>query len=103
MNAQHRVALGGFFVALVVLYDELVVVLSPREDVVPMGQIVSDHGQSIAPRLHYRLHVVQRILVVLFQVFVDLVGLLQLNYKLRRLQIRQVDVADDVGQTSPLF
>jgi hypothetical protein len=102
VDPQHRVGVGSVSDALVMVDYDLVVVLSPGEDVVPVGQIVGYHWQTVAPRFHDGLHVVKRILVTLEQSLVDLVGLLQFHDLLGRLQVRQVDVADDVGQTSPL-
>lgn len=84
---------------LQLLHDVLVVVLAPREYVLPVGQVVGDDGQPVAPRLDDRLDVVQR---RLRQALVDLERLLQLHDLLRGLQERQVDVADDVRQAAPL-
>ena len=40
----------------------LVVVLTPGEDLGPMGKVVGDDGQPVPPRLDDSLHVVQRVL-----------------------------------------
>lgn len=51
---------GVLRLRVVVRRYELVVVLAPREDGTPVRKRVRNHGQSVAPRLHYGLHVVQR-------------------------------------------
>jgi hypothetical protein len=36
-----------------------VVVLSPREDVTPVAQVICYHGEAVSPRLYGGLHVMQ--------------------------------------------
>ena len=42
------------------LDDEFVMMLSPREDVVPMAERIGDERKSISPRLYDGLHIVER-------------------------------------------
>lgn len=60
MHTEHAMVGGVVGLRVVVRRDELVVVLAPREDGAPVRQRVRHHGQPVAPRLHYGLHVVQR-------------------------------------------
>ena len=46
-------------VRVVVVDDELVVVLTPREHVAPVRLVVRDHRQPVAPRFDDGAHVVQ--------------------------------------------
>lgn len=60
MHAEHTMVGGVLCLRVVVRGYELVVVLPPSEDGAPVGERVGHHRQPVAPRLHYRLHVVQR-------------------------------------------
>ena len=56
VHAQHAVVAGGVLrLVVVVAGDELVVVLAPREDLGPVGQVVRDDRQSVTPCLHNSL------------------------------------------------
>lgn len=83
---------------LELLDDVLVVVLAPREYVLPVRQIVGDDGQAVAPCFDDSLDVMQR---RLGQTLVDLERLLQLHDLLGGLQEWQVNVTDDVRQAAP--
>ena len=43
---------------VVVIDDELIVMLSPGEDVAPVRLIIRDHWESVAPSFHDGSHVV---------------------------------------------
>ena len=62
--------------------DELVVVLSPCEDLRPVTQVVADDGKAIAPGLDNGLHVVVGVLVAMRKAFVNLGSFLN-NVKYR--------------------
>lgn len=78
--SQHAVVGGACITLLVVVAgDELVVVLPPRENVTPVAQLVRHNRQSVAPRLHDGLHVVQGGGPAVQKTLVDLGSLLQLH------------------------
>lgn len=72
----------------------LVVVLAPHEDAAPVGEVVGDDGQPVAPGLHHRLHVVQAGVaaqVGRLQAQVDLSRLLEFDDLLCRLPESEED------------
>lgn len=59
MYAEHAMIGRVFRLRVVVRRYELVVMLSPCEDRSPVGERIRHYGQSVAPRFHYGLHIVQ--------------------------------------------
>ena len=84
MDSQHTVCLAGLVTLLqrfVVAGNELVVLLSPGEDLVPVTQTIRDDWQSVPPGLHYRLDILQTVLATMQQTL-EIYLLIINNYKI---------------------